>query len=211
MEKTKRSSFFALALAVVMVFMLAACSASSSSTTTTTFSTSKTDENGNTTTNTTTTEVGVSVGTDGVHTTNQTTTQTTTDAEEEEADPEAEAAELTDLMYALYNGGAIGSNADGDVFYYAWNDENDNLMLAIMTADHENFTKWHGYMDELDDGQPILTGYSEENYIPYEILQNEGEDVFKIGFPMNGDEAEMEIVDYDEFVQTFVNDWVYFE
>ena len=209
MEKTKRSSFFALALAVVMVFLLAACSASSSSTTTTTFSTSKTDENGNTTTNTTTTEVGVSVGTDGVHTTNQTTTQTTTDAEDEEADPEAEAAELTDLMYALYNGGAIGANADGDVFYYAWNDENDNLMIAVMTADHSNFTKWHGWADVVDN-QTFLTGYEEGECMPFDLLQTE-DDVFTLRFLEGGDEAEMEIVDYDEFVETFVNDWVYFE
>ena len=211
MKKTRMNRLFALTLALLMVFMLAACSASSSSSSTTTFSTSKTDENGNTTTNTTTTEVGITVGTDGISTTNQTTTQTTTDAGdgEEDPDPEVETAELTDLMYELYNGGAMGTNADGDVFYYAFNDENDNLMLAIMTEDHSSFTKWHGWADVLDD-QTILTGYNEDNYIPFDLIQTE-DDVFTLSFIMNGDEADMEVVDYDYFVETFVNDWVYFD
>lgn len=216
--KNTRKKLFALALAAIMIFMLAACSASSSSTTTTTVSTSVTDENGNTTTNTTTTEVGASVGSDGVTTTNETHTETTTtgpdDADAvdtaEEQTPEEEAAELNDRMYRLYTGGAKGTNADGDIFYFAWNDEG-NRMLAIEKADHSNFLKWHGYMDELDDGQPVITGYSEDKYIPYEVQQNDGEDVFVLSFPENGDEANMEIMDFDEFVEDLVNEWVYFD
>lgn len=215
MKKNRMNRMLALALAVMMVVMLAACSASSSSTTTTTVSTSVTDENGNTTTNTTTTEVGSSVGTDGVSTTNTTTTETTTTgpddaAAAEEQTPEEEAAELTDRMYNLYTGGAKGTNADGDTFYFAYNEGNDNLMLAIKTADDSQFNKWHGYLGELDDGQPVLTGYDGDKCIPYEIQQNEGEDTFLLTFPKDGDVANMEVMDFDEFVEDLVNEWVNF-
>lgn len=215
MKNTRKNKLLALALAAIMVLMLSACSVSSSSTTTTTVSTSVTDENGNTTTNTTTTEVGASVGTDGVSTTNETTTETTTTgpddaAAAEELTPEEEAAELTERMYNLYTGGAKGTNADGDVFYFAWNDE-DNRMLAIKDADHSSFLKWHGYVDELDDGQPVITGYSEDKYIPYDVQQNEGEETFLLSFPQDGDVATMEIMDFDEFVEDLVNECVYFD
>ena len=207
MKKTNKTRLLALALAALMVFMLAACSASSSSTTTTTVTTSKTDANGNTTTNTTTTEVGASVGTDGVTTTNETTTETTTTAADEDEDPEAEAAELTERLYAYFNGGSKGANEDGDIFYFAYNDENDNLMLAIQTVNGE-FTKYQGYADELD-GQAILTGYNEGNYIPYDLVQDE-DGTFTLSFPENGDVAYMEIMEFDEFVSEFVDAWVNF-
>ena len=211
----KKTKLLALALAALMVLMLAACSASSSSTTTTTVSTSYTDENGNTTTNTKTTEVGASVGTDGVSTTNTTTTETTTTAPDgepaEELTPEEEAAELTDCLYDLYTGGAKGTDEDGDVFYFAYNEDNDNLMIAMMTEDHQEFKKWHGYADQLQDGQPILTGYDEDDYIPFTIEQEEGENTFTMTFQSNGVVANMEIMDFDEFVEDLVNEWVYFD
>ena len=207
MTKRRRNKILALALAALMVFALAACSASSSSTSTTTITTSTTDENGNTTTNTTTTEVGVTAGTDGVSANASTNTETTTDADD--ADPEAEAEDLTRQLYERYNVGGKGSNADGDVFYYACNSDNDNMLLAIMTADHSNFSNWQGYIDELD-GQAVLTGYSEDKYIPFDLEQTE-DDVFTLSFPENGDVADMEVMDFDEFVDDFVNAWVYFD
>ena len=215
MKKMKKR-VLALTMAVLMVLMLAACSVSSSSTTTTSVSTSKTDENGNTTTTTTTTTTGTSSGSDGVTTTNETTTETTTTSADEadEADeamtPEEEAAELTDRMYSLYTGGGKGVDEDGNTFYFAFNEENDNLMIALLDADHSQFLKYHGYLDELEDGQSVLTGYYEGDYIPYN-LENGEDGFFTITFPQNGDVVEMELMDYDEFVEDFVAEWVNFE
>ena len=211
MIKTKDKRMFFLALALLMMlFMLTACSFSSSSTTTTTVSTSFTDENGHTTTNTTTVELGASVGTDGISTTNETTTTVSDEGGAKTKTPEEEAAELTRQLYDLYDGASKGANDDGDIFYFAWNDEG-NRMLAIEEADHSNFSKWHGVLDELENGQPVITGYSEDKYIPYEIQQNEGEDIFRLSFPENGTVVTMEIMDFDEFVKEFVNEWVNFD
>ena len=214
MKKTMKR-VFALALAALMMFMLAACSVSSSSTTTTSVSTSKTDADGNTTTTTTTTTTGASAGTDGVTTTNETTTETTTtkaeDAEEpaDAQTPEEEAAELTERMYNLYTGGGKGIDEDGDVFYFAYNDDNDNLMIAVLDADRSKFLKWHGYQDSLEDGQAVLTGYNEGDYIPFD-LENGEDGTFTLSFPQNGVTVEMELMDYDEFVDDLVTEWVNF-
>lgn len=216
MKNTRKNKLVALALAAVMAFTLCACSTSSSSSTTTTVSTSVTDENGNTTTNTTTTEVGKSVGPDGVNTTHETHTETTTTGPSDDASaatemtPEEEAAELTDRMYNLYTGGAKGTDADGDVFYFAYNEDNDALMIAMMTVDHQEFKKWHGYADQLDDGQPVLTGYNGDDCIPYEIEQKDGENTFTMTFVNNGVVANMEVMNFDEFVEDLVNEWVNF-
>ena len=212
MKNTRKNKLVALALAAVMVFTLCACSTSSSSSTTTTVSTSVTDENGNTTTNTTTTEVGKSVGPDGVNTTHETTTTGPSDdaSAATEMTPEEEAAELTDRMYNLYTGGAKGTDADGDVFYFAYNEDDDALMIAMMTVDHSEFKKWHGYADQLDDGQPVLTGYNGDDCIPYEIEQKDGENTFTMTFVNNGVVANMEVMNFDEFVKDLVNEWVNF-
>lgn len=197
---TKKNRILALVLVAAMALMLAACSVSSSSTSTTTVSTSVTDENGNTTTSTTTTEVGGSAGTDGVNTTAQTTTETTVSG--------SEADELTEKLQARYNAGAKGTNSDGDVFYYAWNTEegNDNVMLSIFPVD-DDARYWMAHTEEVDDHLE-LTGYDDEgNYIPFKI--ESGEDgSFTLTFLENGIVANMEEMDFEEFVKDFVVAWI---
>ena len=200
MTKTMKNRILALALVAVMALMLAACSVSSSSTSTSTVTTSVTDENGNTTTNTTTTEVGGSVGTDGVNTTSQTTTETTTTG------PDAD--ELSGKLHDRFNAGAKGTNSDGDVFYYAWNTEegNDNVMLSIFPVD-DDAKYWMAHTEEVDDHLE-LTGYDDEgNYIPFKI--ESGEDgSFTLTFLENGIVANMEEMDFEEFVKDFVVAWI---
>ena len=118
-------------LAALMLLSLTACHASSSSSSTVTVTTSKTDENGNTTTNTTTGEVGVTVGTDGISANHSLNTETTEDTELPSED------ELVAMWYETYSGGAIGENADGDRFLFAYDDPESMRCKAQYVLDHD--------------------------------------------------------------------------
>ena len=208
--KKKTMRLLAAALTVLMVFLLAGCEVSSSSSSTTTVTTSTTDENGNTTTNTTTTEVGVSAGSDGVTTTNQTTTETTTSsaddaaAEAEEATEADDGSGLKEHLKEGYNKGAKGSNEAGDTFYYAYNDEdgNDAALLIIISADRQNYNGWEGTAETVDD-QVVLTSNNEEE-VPFTFSEVDGDGNFTMTFVNDGDVAEMQLVDFDSFVDEVV-------
>ena len=193
-----RKKLLCLALAVFMVFAMAACEVSSSSTSTVTVSTSTTDADGNTTTNTTTTEVGVTAGTDGVSTTNQTTTETTTSSAEEDADAEES---LTGRLYERYNSGALGSNEGGDRFFYAFNEDNDDALLVIVTADGSHYEGWEGVVDVVDE-HIVLT--AEDTELPYTFSEVDEDGCFTMNFLGDGDVAEMQLVDFDSFVSELV-------
>ena len=201
MMKTKKMKLAALLVAAIMVFMLTGCEVSSSSSSTTTVTTSTTDADGNTTTNTTTTEVGVEAGSNGVTTTNQTTTETTTTSAEEAAEAEDEWAGLKDHLRELYNVGAEGTNADGDKFYYAYNDADGDsaALLVIVSADEAHYNGWEGMADVVDD-HVVLT--SDDQEVPYTFEDNDGG--FTLTFLNDGDVATMQFVDFDTFVDNLV-------
>ena len=205
--KKKTMRLLAAALTVLMVFLLAGCEVSSSSSSTTTVTTSTTDENGNTTTNTTTTEVGVSAGSDGVTTTNQTTTETTTSSADDaaaEAEETDDGSGLKEHLKEGYNKGAKGSNEAGDTSYNAYNDEdgNDAALLIIISADRQNYNGWEGTAETVDD-QIVLTSNNEEE-VPFTFSEVDGDGNFTMTFVNDGDVAEMQLVDFDSFVDEVV-------
>lgn len=200
MNMTKTKTILTLALALLMAFQLAACSVSSSSSSTVSVSTSKTDADGNTTTNTTTTQVGVTAGSDGVSTTHETSTETTTTGPDE-AEDEAEGAALAEHLYALYNVGAEGSNADGDRFFYAYSEESDDALLVIVSADGTHYNGWEGVTETVDEHVVLSDGDTE---LPFTFTQEDGEEGFTMNFLGDGDAAEMQFVDMDVFVKDLV-------
>ena len=206
MKKTEKMKVLALLLAACVVLMLTGCEVSSSSSSTTTVTTSTTDADGNTTTNTTTTEVGASVGTDGVSTTNQTTTETTTtSADEAAAEPEEtdEGADLKEHLKEVYNKGAKGTNEAGDTFYYAYNEEegNDAALLVIVSADREHYNGWEGTAESSDDGVVLA---SDDQEVPFSFSGVADDGSFTMTFQNDGDVAEMQLVDFDSFVDELV-------
>ena len=200
MNMTRTKTILTLALALLMAFQLAACSVSSSSSSTVTVSTSKTDADGNTTTNTTTTQVGVTAGSDGVSTTHETSTETTTTGPDE-AEAEDEGAALAEHLYALYNVGAEGSNADGDSFFYAYSEESDDALLVIVSADGSHYNGWEGVTETVDDHVVLSDGDTE---LPFTFTQEDGEEGFTMNFLGDGDAAERQFVDMDVFVKDLV-------
>lgn len=198
MNRVMNKKLLSLLLAALMVFMLAACEVSSSSTSTTTVTTSKTDADGNTTTSTTTTEVGTSVGPDGVTTTNQTTTETTTTGADEADDGGWQ--DLVDRLYATYTAGAEGRNEAGDWFYYGFNDDTDDAILVIISADDQNYSGREGVATFQDDHYVL---YSEEmnDETPYVFSEQDENGDFTMTFLGDGDVASMHIVDQDTILQ----------
>lgn len=199
MKKAIGKRILALLLAVFTAFALAACEFTSSTTSTTTVSTSVTDADGNTTTNTTTTEVGASLGKDGLQTTNQTTKETTTTpAEKEETDEDWNA--FVDHMYATYTGGAEGRNDDGDYFYYAFNDDNDDVILTIVSADGQDLSSREGVLIPRDDHYVL---YSEvmDDETPFTFSEQGENGDFTITFLGDGDVAKMHLVDQKTIIE----------
>ena len=199
---TKTMKLLALLLAALMTFVLTACEVSSTSTSSVTVTTSKTDADGNTTTSTTTTQVDVSSGTDGVKTTTETTTTETSSSEaavEGEADDEGDEAGLTEHLYATYSVGAKGSNEAGDIFFYAYNEDNDDALLVIISEDGTQYNGWEGTAEVVDDHVVL---YGTDSEVPY--VFGETEDGFTMTFLNDGDVATMQFVDMDDFVSDLV-------
>ena len=206
--KTKRTRFLAMLMAVLMVCLLTGCEVSTSSSSTTTVTTSKTDADGNTTTNTVTNEVGVSAGTNGVSTTNETTTETTTTSADEASGAEDDADSWDELkahLYDMYTTGAEGTNEDGDMFYYAFNEEDgkDTALIVIVSADGEHYNGWEGTTDVVDD-HVVLYSDDEDTEIPFTFSDADDTGTFTLSFLGDGDEATMQFVDWDSFVEDVV-------
>ena len=172
-----KKRYLALLCAAMLMLALCACKAESSNQTTVTVTSSSTDENGVTTTTTNTSEAGVTVGTDGVKTTENQTTETVVETpapteEPEDAQEEAEEEFTFDDWAARFTGGAIGRNADGDQFVLAWDDPDDITYAALMilssfpAALAEGPADWQQIRSDL---QIILSWQTGENGQPQAV------------------------------------------
>ena len=189
-----KKRIIAIMLAALMLLSLTACHASSSSSSTVTVTTSKTDENGNTTTNTTTGEVGVTVGTDGISANHSLNTETTEDTELPSED------ELVALWYETYSGGAIGENADGDRFLFAYDDPEsiEAATLTIIMTDGSLYIREGTVQQEGegDEAHLVLIDEWRDLAVPFDIYSSEEGD-FELFFLGDGDSAVMTVVDQD--------------
>ena len=202
---TKR--YLALLCAAILLLSLSACKAESSSQSTVTVTTSTTDQNGVTTTTTTTGEAGVSVGTDGVHTTSGQTTETVVETPAPTAESEEDGEFTFDDWAAQFSGGAIGRNADGDQFVLAWDDPDDITYASLMILNPEG-TEVSVREGEVtiagadDTVHRLLTDTVNEEEIPFNFYSSDEGD-FAMFFLANADTAVMTVVDYDEVIDTF--------
>ena len=125
-------------------------------------------------------------------------------AEAEEATEADDGSGLKEHLKEGYNKGAKGSNEAGDTFYYAYNDEdgNDAALLIIISADRQNYNGWEGTAETVDD-QIVLTSNNEEE-VPFTFSEVDGDGNFTMTFVNDGDVAEMQLVDFDSFVDEVV-------
>ncbi len=207
-----KKRYLALLCAAMLMLALCACKAESSSQTTVTVTSSSTDENGVTTTTTNTSEAGVTVGTDGVKTTENQTTETVVETpapteEPEDAQEEAEEEFTFDDWAARFTGGAIGRNADGDQFVLAWDDPDDITYAALMILNPEG-TEVSVREGEVtiagadDNVHLLLTDTVREVEVPFNFYSSDEGD-FAMFFLANADTAVMTEVEYDEVIGAF--------
>ena len=120
-------------------------------------------------------------------------------------DPERLAARLHDE----YSMATKGTNAAGDVFYYAYNDDVTEAVLVIVSADGTQYNGWEGYLRDVDD-HAVIESFDGESEVPFKIEQTE-DNVFTMTFLNDGDVANMEVVDLDSFVKDLVEARMSFE
>ena len=209
-----KKRYLALLCAAMLLLALCACKAESSSQSTVTVTSGTTDENGVTTTTTNTSEAGISVGTDGVKTTENQTTETVvetpapTEAPEDVREEETEEEEFTfDDWAARFTGGAIGRNADGDQFVLAWDDPDDITYAALMILNPEGteVSVREGEVTiagEDDNVHLVLTDTVREVEVPFNFYSSDEGD-FAMFFLANADTAVMTEVDHDQVIDAF--------
>ena len=207
-----KKRYLALLCAAMLMLALCACKAESSSQTTVTVTSSSSDENGVTTTTTNTSEAGVTVGTDGVKTTENQTTETVVETpapteEPEDAQEEAEEEFTFDDWAARFTGGAIGRNADGDQFVLAWDDPDDITYAALMILNPEGteVSVREGEVTiagEDDNVHLVLTDTVREVEVPFNFYSSDEGD-FAMFFLANADTAVMTEVEYDQVIDAF--------
>ena len=207
-----KKRYLALLCAAMLLLALCACKAESSSQSTVTVTSGTTDENGVTTTTTNTSEAGISVGTDGVKTTENQTTETVVETpapteEPEDAQEEAEEEFTFDDWAARLTGGAIGRNADGDHFVMAWDDPDDITYAALMILNPEG-TEVSVREGEVtiagadDNVHLLLTDTVREAEVPFNFYSSDEGD-FAMFFLANADTAVMTEVEYDQVIDAF--------
>ena len=200
------------------VLCLTACTSTSTSTSTVTV-------NGKTTTTTTITENGKTTTTTVTGAAEETTAAAAAGAAQDaagtvqaevatEAAAAAEAAETDDYdpndpsglraeWAKLFTGGGEGQNADGDRFYYAFDDV-DEPKFASMVIVTEGGSKLDAYYIgdvTVEDGWLIITDAESGNRLPYAYADSENEDNYCLTFA-DDDVAEVTPVDKD----TIIND-----
>ena len=200
------------------VLCLTACTSTSTSTSTVTV-------NGKTTTTTTITENGKTTTTTVTGAAEETTAAAAAGAAQDaagtvqaevatEAAASAEAAETDDYdpndpsglraeWAKLFTGGGEGQNADGDRFYYAFDDV-DEPKYASMVIVTEGGSKLDAYYIgdvTVEDGWFIITDAESGNRLPYAYADSENEDNYCLTFA-DDDVAEVTPVDKD----TIIND-----
>ena len=172
---------FVLLLAAVMLISLAACTASSTTTTS-----SSITVNGETTTTTSTT----TVGTDGVSHESSTTTVN----EEGQARRER--------WHELFSEGAEGENANGEVFFFAY-DNPENLSygaIMILNADMSELQLYDFGEIVIEDEWLVIEDVEGETSLPFAIPDTEVENGFELAF-QDGDGAVMHFVDQDTIIE----------
>ena len=195
---------------VCLLGTLTGCRVSSNSSSTATVSVSTTDENGETTTHTSTATVGGEIATDGVSVNASTESNETVEKAEAPEEPEegGEAPapmtpeERREAWHEQFSGGAEGVSADGDRFYFAFDDPDFITYGAIMILDADESTVIaYDYGPVVDEGDgPVLYDVEGETYIAFEITDTEVEDGFEMLFT-NGVTAEMHFVDQDTIIE----------
>ena len=200
------------------VLCLTACTSTSTSTSTVTV-------NGKTTTTTTITENGKTTTTTVTGAAEETTAAAAAGAAQDaagtvqaevatEAAVAAEAAETDDYdpndpsglraeWAKLFTGGGEGQNADGDRFYYAFDDV-DEPKYASMVIVTEGGSKLDAYYIgdvTVEDGWFIITDAESGNRLPYAYADSDNEDNYCLTFA-DDDIAEVTPVDKD----TIIND-----
>ena len=200
------------------VLCLTACTSTSTSTSTVTV-------NGKTTTTTTITENGKTTTTTVTGAAEETTAAAAAGAAQDaagtvqaevatEAAASAEAAETDDYdpndpsglraeWAKLFTGGGEGQNADGDRFYYAFDDV-DEPKYASMVIVTEGGSKLDAYYIgdvTVEDGWFIITDAESGNRLPYAYADSENEDNYCLTF---ADDAVAEVTPVDK--DTIIND-----
>ena len=110
---------------------------------------------------------------------------------------------LREIWAGRFNGGAEGQNAEGDRFYYAFDDVDEPKFASIVIVT-EGGTKLSDYYIGdviVEDGWFKITDLESENRLPYAYAESENEDNYCLTFT-DDDVAEMTPVDKD----TIIND-----
>ena len=204
-----KKTILALLCAAALMLGLCACESEHKSEKSVTVSSSTTDENGvTTTTTTTTTETSVSAGGEGVKTESHTTTETVTETPAPDAEPEAPGDEGSfDDWAARFSGGAIGENAEGDQFLFAWDDPDDICYAALMiiSADGSEGMGREGAVTLAgadDNVYYLLTDSVKADEIAFNIYPS-AEGDFDLFFRGDADTAVMNEVDYETIIGAF--------
>lgn len=193
-----KKKLLALLLTAAMLLSLCACGVSSSSSSNVTITTSTTDENGNTTTKTSTAEAGITVGTDGIHTTASTSTTTSDGSELPDYDEWA----------GQFDYGAYGENKEGEAFWFAYNDDDPITYAALLIVSDGGSIYYYREGEvvpegEGDDEHLVLIDAVKDVGVPFAFYGSETAD-FEMYFLVDGDRVDMTIEEDEvSFLQEF--------
>lgn len=203
-----KKAIFALLCAAALLLGLCACASEQKSEKSETVSSSAADENGAAATTTTATETSVSAGADGAEAESPATTETAAETPAPDSEPEASGADGSpDDWAARFSGGAIGENAGGDRFLFAWDDPDDirYAALLIVSADGSEAMGREGEVTLAgadDNVYFLLTDSVKAEEIAFNIYPSvEGD--FDLFFRGDADTAVMNEVDHETIIGAF--------
>ena len=112
-------------------------------------------------------------------------------------------AELRTHLLSLYSAGAEGKNPLGDYFYYLWNEnEGDDALLVIVSADREDYDGWEGTTEVVGDHVVLAT---DEYEVPFCLGDVDDNGIFAMTFLNDGDVAAMHYMDFVTVVDDIVS------
>ena len=82
-------------------------------------------------------------------------------------------------------------------------DGKDTALIVIVSADGEHYNGWEGTTDVVDD-HVVLYSDDEDAEIPFTFSDADDTGTFTLSFLGDGDEAAMQFVDWDSFVEDVV-------
>ena len=97
--------------------------------------------------------------------------------------------------------GAKGANADGDIFFYGFNENSDDALLVILSENGERYTGWEGVAELVEDHVVLKTNDTE---VPYIFSDVDEDGRFTMTFLGDNDVAEMQLIDVDDFISELV-------